>query len=226
MTGTNKVAIVAGGTGEVGEGIVRSLLKEGIVVVVPSRSPAKGERLKQFVDNHSNLHLFDTQQIQGDYNEQLVGWTLEKFGKIDFAVASLGGWYHGGRLDQIPTEDWIKVVNNNLNSHFHFAKHIGAYFHEANQGMFVMINGGSAETIVPGSGAMSIISNAQLVMAYVLAAEAKNSKINVYSVMAVTPVKTRSRSFSKKEWPSAEEIGDYILKLYNNPSDKVLHRIQ
>lgn len=91
--------------------------------------------------------------------------------------------------------------------------------------MFVMINGGSAETIVRGSGVMSIISGSQLMMAYVLAAEAKNSEINVYSVMAVTPVKTRSRRMVQKDWPSAEEIGDYIAKLYDNPSTDVLHKI-
>lgn len=90
---TDKIAIIAGGTGEVGEGIVRSLLKEGVVVIVPVRSPEKGARLRQYAEDHSNLHLFDTQQVERDYNEELVNRILEKFGRIDMAVASLGGWY-------------------------------------------------------------------------------------------------------------------------------------
>lgn len=226
MDKINKVAIVAGGTGEVGEGIVRSLLKADIVVVVPSRTPEKGERLKQYADNHPNLHLFDTQQVQGDFNEQFVSWTIENFGKIDLAIASLGGWYHGGRLDQMPTEDWSKIMSNNFNSHFFFAQQVNAYFHQANKGMFVMINGGAAEHIVPGSGVMSIVSNAQLMMAKVLAAEAQNTDINVFSVMAMTPVRTRSRAIFRKDWITAEEIGKYIINLFKNPSGKVLHRVQ
>ena len=225
MKETNRIAIVAGGTGEVGEGIVRSLLKKGITVIVPSRSPGKGERLKQYAGNDPNLHLFGTQQIQGDYNEQLVSWTLANFGKIDLAIGSLGGWYQGTRLDQMPAGDWFNVVNNNLNSHFLFARSVCAYFHERNKGMFVMINGGSAEKMIKGAGSMSIMSNAQLVMTNVLAAEAEDTAIRIYSLMAMTPVKTRSRSFTRKEWVSAEEIGDYIIKLYDNPSDKVLHKI-
>lgn len=222
---TDKIAIVAGGTGEVGEGIVLSLLKNGLTVVVPARSAEKGKRLREYVEDHPNLYVFDTQKIQGDYNEELVTWTLKEFGKIDLAVASLGGWYRGGRLDEMPTEDWLKVMDNNLNSHFRFAKSICSHFHKVNKGMFVMINGGSAEVIVPGSGSMSIISGSQLMMTHVLAAEAKNTDLNIYSVMAVTPVQTRSRRMVQKEWPFAEEMGDYILKLYLHPSDKILHKL-
>jgi len=38
---TGKVALVAGGSGGVGEGIVRQLLTDGATVVVPSRSNEK-----------------------------------------------------------------------------------------------------------------------------------------------------------------------------------------
>ena len=39
--------VVAGGTGGVGEGIVRAFLKQGAHVVVPSRSESKLEGLRE-----------------------------------------------------------------------------------------------------------------------------------------------------------------------------------
>ena len=45
-----KNVVVAGGTGRVGEGLVRSFLLEGAQVIVPVRSTAKDQRLRSYVE--------------------------------------------------------------------------------------------------------------------------------------------------------------------------------
>ena len=45
-----KTIVVAGGTGRVGEGLVRSFLLEGARVIVPVRSTAKDQRLRSYVE--------------------------------------------------------------------------------------------------------------------------------------------------------------------------------
>lgn len=222
----NKIVVIAGGTGAVGEGIVKSLLHEGAITIVPVRTKAKGEVLKSYVQDHQNLYLWENEESEDDNAANLKKWVVEKFGRIDLAIASLGGWYQGGRLDQMPTEDWHMVMNNNLNSHFYFAKAMMSYFHEVDAGMFVMINGGAAEMVVPGAASMSIIAMAQLTMTQALAAEAKGTNIKVHSVIAITPVKTRARPVTPPSWISAEEIGDYILGLFvKRDGAQVVHKI-
>lgn len=46
---SGKIALIAGGTGGVGEGIVRAFLKEGATVVVPSRSSENLEQLRGYL---------------------------------------------------------------------------------------------------------------------------------------------------------------------------------
>ena len=44
-----KNVVVAGGTGRVGEGLVRSFLLEGAQVIVPVRSVSKEQRLRSYL---------------------------------------------------------------------------------------------------------------------------------------------------------------------------------
>jgi NADP-dependent 3-hydroxy acid dehydrogenase YdfG len=45
----SKIALIAGGTGSVGEGIVRAFLKQGATVVVPSRTAERLEQLRGYL---------------------------------------------------------------------------------------------------------------------------------------------------------------------------------
>jgi NADP-dependent 3-hydroxy acid dehydrogenase YdfG len=48
---TNKIAVVLGGTGGVGEGIVRELLHADTTVIVPSRSESNLNDLQEYVSD-------------------------------------------------------------------------------------------------------------------------------------------------------------------------------
>lgn len=224
MTQKN-VAVVAGGTGAVGEGIVKVLASKGWSVVVPVRSQEKGTLLKERIKDQGNLHLVKVDIGKNGGSRELKEWALAKFGRIDLGIASLGGWFQGSRLDQMTRAEWQRVMDNNLNSHFFFAREMMQYFHHKNHGTYIMINGGAAEMIVPGAGAMSIIANAQLVMTQILAKEAHGTDIDVYSIMAITPVITRTRTTGEPDWISAEEIGEYSISLFTQKSQEIVHRI-
>lgn len=45
----NSKILIAGGTGALGEGIVRTLLQQGAHVLVPTRDPQKVEKLREYV---------------------------------------------------------------------------------------------------------------------------------------------------------------------------------
>ncbi|WP_242063193.1 SDR family NAD(P)-dependent oxidoreductase [Nostoc sp. FACHB-892] len=96
----NKVALILGGAGNVGEGIVRAFLKAGTIVAVPSRKVEKLEELRTYLGELAQGDRFipivgEIGQI--DSAESIRDQLLKQFGRLDAVVASLGGWWFGNR---------------------------------------------------------------------------------------------------------------------------------
>ena len=227
------IAVVAGGTGSVGEGVVRSLVRDGATVVVPYRNETKRQRLEEYVqDVMTDSGRLVCMAADIENLESMTAFRAElvaRFGRVDLGVACLGGWYYGYSLHNMPVEHWDKVINDNLKTHFICVRTLVSLMHERHQGVYVMINGGAAELIAPETGAISIAAAAQLMTARVLKQEARETGIRIHSLMVYNPVKTRERRTEVvDEWLSAEEVGAYIASLYVGSvsnTDKTIHRL-
>lgn len=213
-----QVVVVGGGTGSVGEGLVRTFLSEGGTVCVPYRSEEKRDRLVDYVSDVRTGELVclegnvgDEASIQAFRNE-----LRSRTEQVDLAVASIGGWYYGYSLHRMPFTDWQRVVNNNLTTHFLFMRAMLSLMHDQNHGTYIMINGGASEVIAPESGMVSIVAAAQKMMTRVLVQEAKSKDVNVYAVIAFDAVKTRLRSAQiVDEWLSPDDLAQYIARLHD-----------
>jgi len=102
MARTPHVVVVAGGAGNIGEGIVRSALRSGATVVVPSRSPARIDSLKHYVADAgvdtAALHMVRADVGSFEGARQFVASTIADIGPIELSVAALGGWWSGPAL--------------------------------------------------------------------------------------------------------------------------------
>src|SRR5262249_2785669 len=119
LTGT--IAVIAGGTGTVGEGIVRTFLREGAKVVVPSRSQGAIDRLRGYLKDEPLNRLTGLVGDIGDVAdaERLRGEIIERFGHVDAVVAALGGtWEEKLKLVDVPMETWQKYQDSNLTPHY------------------------------------------------------------------------------------------------------------
>ncbi len=211
-----KVAVVAGGTGSVGEGIVHSFLNDGATVVVPTRSEGKRDRLAEYVGEPLAERLVCIPAFVGE--EESVGrlrtQVISRFERVDIAVATIGDWYYGYSLHHMPFADWQRVLNDNLNTHFLFMRAFLSLFHQQKHGTYIMLNGGASEIVAPEAGVISIVAAAQKMMAKVLDVEARGTAVRVYSIVAFNPLKTRVRDAQVvDEWLSAEEVGTYMCRL-------------
>nr|HQV33224.1 SDR family NAD(P)-dependent oxidoreductase [Calditrichia bacterium] len=161
-----KIAVVAGGTGQVGEGIVKRLIQAGATVIVPVRSKNAANQLAGYLDSLPDKRLV---LIEGDLSNAesaalFRNELLRKFSRIDLAVASLGGWWKGRKLHEVNLDDWESILSNNLTSHFIAGKTFLSIFLQQHQGMYVMVNGAASETVVPGSAPISVVAAAQSMM--------------------------------------------------------------
>ena len=208
----DRTAVVLGGTGGVGEGIVKSLLTQKMNVIVPTRNAERGKQLEKYVGPELSNYLtirvgsVDTEQSAAEL-AQYLNQTTEH---IDLTVASLGGWQQGYPLYSYPLADWNQIISDNLTAHFLAIRTIipllnpqdSSYFH---------INGFSADEPYPMAGPVAMTAAAQKSMIQTLAQEVTRTGIKVYELI-LGPMNTRSRTDHHSNWYYPEEIGDYIVR--------------
>lgn len=210
------VCLVAGGTGTVGEGIVRVFLREGARVVVPSRSAERLAQLRGFVGDDGAGGLLT---LVGDIGtaagaEALRDEITRQAGPLDAVVASLGGTYEGRQtLLGAPPEVWREFQDNNLNAHYACARTFLPTLIERSGTSYTLLGGLSAVLPIGKYGPVCVNSAAQLMLARVLFEELKETRVRINQVM-FGMVATRSRSgYAKPQWLTAEEIGEFLAYL-------------
>lgn len=209
-----RTVVVCGGAGEVGEGIVASLLHAGARVAVPSRRSGRLEALEQrLIDAGAPIGGFVP--VLGDLSAdeqsaaRLGEDVLRVAGPPDLVVAALGGWESGAALADTPLIEWERTVYDNLRSH-QLAINVFVPMLRGRPGAgYVMINGAAARYPVPGSGVVSIAAAGQLMASQVLAAEESGTGLQVESYV-LGPIGTRSRDEIAPWMATAQQIGEVI----------------
>ena len=217
-----KQILVAGGAGGVGEAIVRALLGAGHRLIVPSRSPARLERLRA-----------DVGQAQGHTSDALTTLVgeigtidgavairdriLRDFGRLDTLIPSLGGWWEGGLLDATPTV-WDTVMDEMVRTHYVFAHvFVPVLLAQPNGGRYLGIGGGAAYRPIHGSSLVSIAAAAQLMLTRALRLEIDDPNVDVLELVVDGPVRTRdSEPIAAPDWIRADDVGRIVVELVAN----------
>jgi NAD(P)-dependent dehydrogenase (short-subunit alcohol dehydrogenase family) len=214
--------VVAGGAGGVGEGIVRALLGAGARVVVPSRERSRLEALRARItadapDAPENPRLELVQTDVGDVAEcERLRDDQLRHGPLHGVVSAIGGWWQGAPLARAPVDDWDRVLRNNLRTPWIVARTFVEALQATPGATYTSINGSAALEPVIDAGPSSVASAALLMMARVLAAEAKGTNLRV-NTLVLGPIRTRNtRGPGMPEWLTADEVGAYVAHLVSD----------
>ncbi|MBL7990727.1 MAG: SDR family oxidoreductase [Candidatus Kapabacteria bacterium] len=211
-----KITIVAGGAGNIGEGIVRKHLEEGATVIVPSRTLNRIDGLQGYVSDITTGNLIPYQANIGTFAgaQEFVRNVLEEHGKIDMCVASLGGWWSGKSLSELGNDDWHEVIDNNLHPQFYLARAVLPSMQEAKSGTYIFMAGPGGVVPVRKSEIVAVAGIAQMKMAEAFATEMRPFDVKVYQLF-IADIATRQATREKTASSiTPEEIGDYTLQLY------------
>src|SRR5437879_1560634 len=101
---SGRTYVVAGGAGVAGECLTEALLRRGATVAVPSRSSVRLDRLRAGLDPELRHRLHG---LLGDLGEPAAADRLghrlvDAVGRPDGVIASLGAWWEGEPLTQVP----------------------------------------------------------------------------------------------------------------------------
>lgn len=227
ITLTGKTVVIAGGTGGVGEGLVRAFLKAGATVVVPSRSETKLERLKDYTSDITTGKLvgFHGTVTDEEAATELGRRLLKEFGSVDIAIASLGGWSQGYPITSTPMDIWNKVLRDNLTSHFLAMKTFVPLLN-AQSGIYIHVNGFSADEPYPMAGPVAMTAAAQKSLTLTLSKELDRTGIRVFEFI-LGPIKTRDRlkhNQGRDDWYFSEEIGVKMMEAFTQPrQENIVH---
>jgi 3-oxoacyl-[acyl-carrier protein] reductase len=211
MTLHGKTVLIAGGAGEVGEGLVRAFLAAGATVVVPSRSREKLDALHSAVPTPDRLTTKTADIGTANGAALLRDWIADEVGPLDAVVASLGGWWQGRPLTDVSLDTWHEVLDMGLTTHFNVAKTFMPVLAGRPGASYTFINGAAGLDPIPGAGPLSVSSAGQFMLKDVMAAE--NETVRINTLVLATPVRTRSRPDGEEDWLTADDAGAYAVFL-------------
>lgn len=210
---TGRTILVAGGTGAVGEGIVRAYLAAGATVVVPTRTEGRAAEFRAVLGDATtaDLHLFAHDYTTFAGAEELADQMMTRFGRIDGVVAAIGGWWSSKPLVAIDEADWQSAFVDLATAHMAVLR--ATLPRLSAQGAYVLVLGASAVTPIPGSGLVSAEQAALLMIHQVLLAEGVRRAF----ALVLGPVRTRVQD-GEPTWVSADQVGALAAALAGAPS--------
>jgi NAD(P)-dependent dehydrogenase (short-subunit alcohol dehydrogenase family) len=223
-----KIILIAGGSGNVGEGIVPVFLKQGATVIVPSRRQDSldklGKSLGDLATNYVPM-VANIGTLEG--SEKLRDEIIAKFGHLDGVLVSLGGWWTGNKpLTEVDLETWESYLNGNLTSHFLCAKTFLPLLAKTKGSSYTLLGGTAAEVPLANVSPVGITAAGQLMMAKIVMEEMKDSGVRINEVIIQGMVKTKvMQAYSQPNWITPQEIGEFTSWLASDEAYMITNSI-
>jgi NAD(P)-dependent dehydrogenase (short-subunit alcohol dehydrogenase family) len=116
----DRVAIVTGGSGGIGLEASKALQENGATVVISDINATRGEKVAQEL----RLEFFRADVTRSAEICDLAQHVRNKHGRIDIAFNN-AGIAHAVPAEECTDEEWLKVININLNAVFYCCREFG-----------------------------------------------------------------------------------------------------
>jgi NAD(P)-dependent dehydrogenase (short-subunit alcohol dehydrogenase family) len=113
----DKTALVTGAGSGIGRSSALAFAREGANVIVSDINVQGGEETVQTIqESKGKAHFFQCDVSQSDQVEKLIKTTIDKFGRLDYAVNNAGVSMRPSSTVEIDEAEWDRVININLKS--------------------------------------------------------------------------------------------------------------
>ena len=208
-----RVAVVTGGAQGFGYAITKRLLESGAEVIIwDIDQKAMDEALKKLSSDKCSYQNVDVTSID-DITKNIENITKEK--NIDIFINNAGMAGQNTQVWNYPKDEWLKVMDLDLNSVFYCCKAIVPHMIKNNYGRIVNISSIAGKEGNPNASAYSAAKAGVIGLTKSLGKEVADKNI---AVNCVTPAAAKTRIFDQM----TKEHIDYMLsKIPRNRFAKV-----
>jgi NAD(P)-dependent dehydrogenase (short-subunit alcohol dehydrogenase family) len=227
MTSTERVVLVAGGTGGLGRAVSLAFLKEGARVVVTYRNQGELDALRDLaVGNVARLDGFPVDVTNESEVSQFIEGIIARHGRLDAMVNTVGGYAGGVKIWELDTQTFDRMLALNLRSGYALSR--AAVRVMLKQGSGAIVNVAAKAALDHGAGAAAYAASKAAAVAMIdsLAEDLKGTGIRVNTVLpSIIDTQANRKAMPKADfakWPKPEDIARVIVFLCGDGA-KVIH---
>lgn len=216
MSLSNRVAIITGGTGNLGRAVVPAFLGAGATVVVPYRTDASINKLREHVgDEGTRLHDQHVDVTDEAAVARLVDAVLAEHGRIDFLLNLVGG-YEGGKFLETDLDQWDRLFRLNVRPTLVCTRAVLPHLVAQGSGRVITVGARTALEPPSGSTAYAAAKAAVVSMTQAIAREVRTTGVTVNCVVPSTldtEENRRSMKGDPSRWVRPEQVAALMLYL-------------
>ncbi|HWT70744.1 MAG TPA: SDR family oxidoreductase [Oxalicibacterium sp.] len=179
---SGKTILVTGGASGLGSALCRLLAASGANIAVgdlPDRASAFAQTLEA---NGGRIHGMGFDVGDPASAEKAVADTIKEFGRLDVLINN-AGTDKTLSMGELSTDDWLRVINTNLNGPFLMAKFASEHMKKAGGGHIVNIASTAAKRAWPNASAYHASKWGLLGLSHAMHAELRAENIRVTAVV-------------------------------------------
>jgi NAD(P)-dependent dehydrogenase (short-subunit alcohol dehydrogenase family) len=224
---SDKVVLVAGGTGGLGRAVSLAFLEHGAQVSVTWRHESEFQALKSAAADHATrLSGFNVDVTDPAQTAVLINQIVSQGNHLDVLVNTVGGYAGGTPLWELSPELFNRMIDLNLRATYALAKAAVPPMLARKSGAIVNIASKAAWDHAAGASAYTSTKAAAVALIDSLAADLIGTGVRANSILpSIIDTEANrkampSADFSK--WPKAEEIAEVVLFLSSDRA-RVIH---
>lgn len=134
-----KIAMVTGASRGLGQGMAVGLAEAGATIVALSTNENNLLKTKQLVNKAGQECLVLSCNVTNkEQVNSVIMKTISTFGRIDILVNN-AGTTHRSAAEEFSDEDWLTVIDTNLNATFRFSREVGKIMIKQSSGKIINI---------------------------------------------------------------------------------------
>lgn len=214
----DKIVLVSGGTGGLGNAVSLAFLEEGARVVVTYRKEEEYAALKIAAGGQAAALEGSIVDVTDERaTAELVTGIVARHGRVDALVNTVGGYAGGVALWELETKVFDAMLSLNLRSGYALARAVLPAMLKQRHGSVVNVAAKAALDHGAGAAAYAASKAAAVALMDSLAADVKGTGVRVNSVLpSIIDTATNRRAMPNGDfaaWPKPEAIAQVILFL-------------
>ncbi len=212
-----KVVVVTGAGGNLGSAVARKFAVEGASLVLLDREMALLERIDAELPAGVESMLLAVDMLDRAAVKRQIQRVLERYGRLDVLVNTVGGFRAGRTVAELPLEDWDFMLNLNARTALIISQAVLPAMLTQGAGRIIHVASRNALKGAAKSAAYGAAKAAVMRLTESLAEEVRHSGINVNCVIPGTLDTPENRQAmpdaDTTRWVSPDSLAEVIFFL-------------